>query len=199
MQRTCSLLDSENRSVKLVDRRSSWTNTMGYFASSLRWQQSEVRVNSRLGIVLAMELMDSCDQFTVRALFGDISAMLPAEPVPCIAPDLPSKCFKGKHSSAKWSEAGRLFAAGVKLVWFIDPAIESQRFTKPRRAGCLSRGELLIGVQRCCLAASCRCEQLFEQAGDDQGASSSRPGAARKFFTSFGKRAAAAPSTRRWS
>jgi Uma2 family endonuclease len=51
---------------------------------------------------------------------------LPAEPVPSIAPDLAVEVLsKGNTKREMERKLDDYFAAGVKVVWFIDPASQS--------------------------------------------------------------------------
>lgn len=92
--------------------------------------------------------------------------MLPAEPVPAIAPDLAVEVLSAGNTHAEMErKLDDYFAAGVKLVWLIDPASQSATEYERRDQGrplslsdSLSGGNVLPGFEL-------TLQQLFDKAG----------------------------------
>ena len=130
------VLDSENRSCELVDGVLV-EKTMGYYESMLAialgyFLKSYLKQND-LGIVLGADgpLRILGDQIRVpdvaflswRHFPGRI---LPAEPVPAIAPDLAVEVLSAGNTKAEMErKLDDYFAAGVMLVWMIDAVSRS--------------------------------------------------------------------------
>jgi Uma2 family endonuclease len=71
----------------------------------------------------------------------------PEEPVPDLAPDLAVEVLsKGNTPKEMKRKLGEYFRAGVRLVWFIDPAKEVvEVYTSPRRKKEVRKGQTLDG------------------------------------------------------
>jgi Uma2 family endonuclease len=96
--------------------------------------------------------------------------VLPAEPVPTVAPDLAVEVLSAGNTHAEMErKLDDYFAAGVKLVWFIDPASQSATVYEERDRArhvllndSLSGGDVLPGFEL-------SLKQLFEKAGRRSG------------------------------
>jgi Uma2 family endonuclease len=79
--------------------------------------------------------------------------LLPAKPVPNLAPDLAVEILSEGNTKAEMDrKVGEYFDAGVRLVWLIDPKKRSARVYSSRRQSVLLRedqsldgGEVLPG------------------------------------------------------
>jgi Uma2 family endonuclease len=170
------LLDSENRICELIDG-TLVEKPMGYFESRLA--AILIMVIGRfvdehdLGIVLgeAGTLRILSDQIRVPDVaflswrhFPD--RLLPAEPVPAIAPDLAVEILsKGNTKREMERKLDDYLAAGVKLVWFIDPVTASAVAYEDRHnshklslSDSLTGGSVLPGFEL-------TLQQLFDKAG----------------------------------
>src|SRR4051812_13219747 len=169
------VLDSENRICELIDGVLV-EKTMGYF-------------ESRVAVVLIMILGRFVDEHDLGIVLGEAGTLRilrdqirvpdvaflswkhfpdrqpPAEPVPAIAPDLAVEVLSAGNTKL---EMGRklddYFAAGVELVWFIDPATKSATVYEARHEprdisidDSLSGGKVLPGFEL-------SLQQLFEKA-----------------------------------
>jgi Uma2 family endonuclease len=174
------VLDSEDRICELVDGVLV-EKTMGYYESMLA--VSLIVVLGRfvqendLGIVLgeAGTLRILRDQIRVPDVaflsWGRFPGrILPAEPVPAIAPDLAVEILSEGNTKAEMErKLDDYFAAGVKLVWFIESASQSATIyedrNRPRRISLndsLTGGSVLPGFEL-------PLQQLFEKAGRRSG------------------------------
>jgi Uma2 family endonuclease len=170
------LLDSENRTCELIDGVLV-EKTMGYFESQLAMLLGYfIRVyleQHDLGIVLGADgtLRILADQIRVPdvAFLGwrhFPGRVLPAEPVPAIAPDLAVEVLSAGNTKREMErKLDDYFAAGVELVWFIDPASRSAEVYESRNQrhqvsfdDSLSGGNVLPGFEL-------PLKQLFEKAG----------------------------------
>jgi Uma2 family endonuclease len=159
------VLDHEDRICELIDGVLV-EKTMGYYESmlavSLIMALGKFVKEHDLGIVLG-------EAGTLRILEDQIRVpdvaflswrhfpgrVLPAEPVPAIAPDLAVEVLSAGNTPAEMTRKLKdYFAAGVKLVWFIDPASESATVYKDLRtsrklslADSLEGGEVLPGFE----------------------------------------------------
>lgn len=78
---------------------------------------------------------------------------LPAEPIPSLAPDLAVEVLSRSNTPGEMArKLGESFAAGVRLVWIIDPEAKqaqsytaADRFTIGEADGALDGGEVLPG------------------------------------------------------
>lgn len=174
------VLDSENRICELVDGVLV-EKTMGYYESRLAavliGLLEKFLEQHDLGIVLGADgtLRILGDQIRVpdvaflswRHFPGRV---LPAEPVPAIAPDLAVEVLSVGNTRAEMDrKLDEYFAAGVKLVWFIEPASQSATVYEGRQqrhglslADSLSGGEVLPGFEL-------PLQQLFDKAGRRSG------------------------------
>jgi Uma2 family endonuclease len=174
------LLESENRICELIDGVLV-EKTMGYFESSvaaaLIMFLGQYLEHRDLGIVLG-------EGGTLRILVNQIRVpdvaflswrhfperILPAEPVPSIAPDLAVEVLsKGNTQLEMARKLDDYFTAGVKLVWFIDPALESAEVYEARDRvyrlsfeDSLTGGSVLPGFEL-------SLKLLFEKAGKRSG------------------------------
>ncbi|MEX0611233.1 MAG: Uma2 family endonuclease [Pirellulales bacterium] len=174
------LLDSENRICELVDGVLV-EKTMGYYESclamALGYFIQDFLNRHDLGIVLG-------EGGTLRILSDQIRVpdvaflswqhfpkrVLPAEPVPAIAPDLAVEVLSSGNTRAEMErKLDDYFAAGVKLVWFIDPASQSATVYEERDRPCqlslsdsFSGGSVLPGFEL-------PLKQLFAKAGRRSG------------------------------
>jgi len=174
------VLDSEDRICELVDGVLV-EKTMGYFESRLAmligFMMQEFLNRHDLGIVLG-------EGGTLRVLSDQIRVpdvaflswrhfpgrILPAEPVPAIAPDLAVEVLsKGNTKREMERKLDDYFAAGVKVVWFIDPATESATVYEARDqrrevslADSLTAESVLPGFEL-------RLQELFDKAGRRSG------------------------------
>jgi len=140
--------------------------TMGYFESRLAAvliHLIEGFLDSRnLGIVAGADGMLRIFPDQVR--IPDVSFIcweqfpdrkLPEEPAPSIAPDLAVEILSKGNTPAEMDRKLRdYFAAGVRLVWYIDPPTRSARVysavdecTKIDESGTLTGGEVLPGFE----------------------------------------------------
>ena len=174
------VLDSENRTCELIDGVLV-EKTMGYF-------------ESRLAIALSvfLEIFLEKNDFgiglgsdgAVRILGDQIRApdvaffswrhfpdrLLPAAPVPAIVPDLAVEVLSTSNTRAEMErKLDEYFAAGVALVWLIDPASQSATVYESRQqirvlslSDSLSGGNVLPGFEL-------PLQQLFEKAGRRSG------------------------------
>ena len=174
------LLDSEGRICELIDGILV-EKPMGFFESSvaaaLIMFLGKFLEQRDLGIVLG-------EGGTLRILRDQIRVpdvaflswrhfpgrVVPAEPVPFIAPDLAVEVLsKGNTEAEMERELDDYFAAGVQLVWFIDPATESATVYEDRdqrhrvlRDESLTGGNVLPGFEL-------PLAELFEKAGRRSG------------------------------
>lgn len=174
------VLDSENRTCELIDGVLV-EKTMGYIESRLAIALSvalEMFLQQKdLGIVLGSD-------GTIRILRDQIRApdvaffswrhfpnrLLPSAPVPALVPDLAVEVLSKGNSRAEMErKLDEYFAAGVKLVWFIDPATQSATVYEDRHhsrklsiADSLSGGSVLPGFEL-------PLQQLFDKAGRRSG------------------------------
>jgi Uma2 family endonuclease len=174
------ILDSENRICELIDGILV-EKTMDYYESSvaaaLIFFLGKYLETHDLGIVLSSDgtLRILRDQIRVPdAAFLSWNhfpnRILPAEPVPAIAPDLAVEVLsKGNTEREMDRKLDDYFEAGVKLVWFIDPALQSaeayesrnqRRLVSPNDA--LTGGSVLPGFELPLL-------QLLDKAGRRSG------------------------------
>jgi Uma2 family endonuclease len=80
---------------------------------------------------------------------------LPREPIPALAPDLAIEVLSEGNTEAEMQRKLRdYFAAGVRLVWYIDPRTRSARsyaaedqFIEVNESGSLSGGDVLPGFE----------------------------------------------------
>lgn len=174
------ILDSENRICELVDGVLV-EKTMGYFesrlAAALIFFLERFLDQHDLGIVLG-------EGGTLRILGDQIRVpdvaflswrhfpgrVLPAEPVPALAPDLAVEVLSAGNTRAEMErKLDEYFAAGVQLVWLIDPASQSATAYEGRHqrrvlsiAESLSGGTVLPGFEL-------PLQQLFDKAGRRSG------------------------------
>jgi Uma2 family endonuclease len=174
------LLDSENRICELIDGVLV-EKTMGYFESSvaaaLIMFLGQYLERQDLGIVLG-------EGGTLRILNDQIRVpdvaflswrhfperILPSVSVPSIVPDLAVEILsKGNTTGEMERKLDDYFTAGVKLVWFIDPATESAAVYEARdRVYRLSLDDSLIGGS-VLPEFELSLRQLFEKAGKRSG------------------------------
>jgi Uma2 family endonuclease len=91
---------------------------------------------------------------------------LPTEPIPFLAPDLAIEILSAGNTEPEMQRKLRdYFAAGVRLVWYIDPSTRSAKsyttedqFVEVSDAGVLSGDDVLPGF-------SLQLGELFEKAG----------------------------------
>ena len=91
---------------------------------------------------------------------------LPDEPIPQLAPDLAIEVLSEGNTEREMQRKLRdYFAAGVRLVWYIDPRTRSARsytaedqFVEVSEGGALSGGDVLPGFEL-------RLKELFDKAG----------------------------------
>jgi Uma2 family endonuclease len=174
------LLDSEDRICELIDGVLV-EKSMGFYESRLAvvliGLLHEFLNQYDLGIVLGPDgtLRILADQIRVpdvaflswRHFPGRI---LPAEPVPAIAPDLAVEVLsKGNTKQEMERKLDDYFAAGVKLVWFIDSVSRSatayrgrQSFRTIMLAEALSGEDVLPGFEL-------KLHDLFDKAGRQSG------------------------------
>jgi Uma2 family endonuclease len=96
--------------------------------------------------------------------------LLPAEPIPSLSPDLAVEILsEGNTKREMERKLDDYFTAGVKLVWFIDPASRSATVYEGRYqshqvtlADSLTGGDLLPGFEA-------SLQRLFDQAGRRSG------------------------------
>jgi len=174
------LLDSENRICELVDGVLV-EKTMGYYESSVATALimflGKYLEQIDLGIVLG-------EGGTLRILGDQIRVpdvaflswrhfpkrILPAEPVPAIAPDLAVEVISVGNTRAEMErKLDDYFAAGVKLIWYIDPASQAATVYEDRHqrrvlslADSLTGGSVLPGFEL-------PLQQLFDKAGRRSG------------------------------
>jgi Uma2 family endonuclease len=175
-----SIIDSEDRICELIDGVLV-EKPMGYFESQLAmllgyFIRSYLEEHD-LGIVLgeAGTLRILADQIRVPDVafiswrhFPD--RLLPAEPVPAIAPDLAIEVLsKGNTKREMERKLDDYFASGVVLVWFIDPASHTAEVYESRNerrivsfGDSLSGGNVLPGFEL-------PLKHLFEKAGRRSG------------------------------
>jgi Uma2 family endonuclease len=174
------LLDSENRICELVDGILV-EKTMGYFESRLAialafYLEAFVTTHS-LGIVLGADgtLRILRDQIRVP----DVAFLswrhfpgraLPKEPVPAIVPDLAVEVLSAGNTKREMErKLDDYFAAGVKLVWFIDPPSQSATVYKSRRqSNTLALNQSLTG-EDVLPGFELPLQQLFERAAGRSG------------------------------
>lgn len=170
------LLDSENRICELVDG-TLVEKTKGYFESRLAvilGHLIEAFLDKHdLGIVLGADgtLRILADQIRVP----DVAflswrhfpqRMLPAEPVPAIAPDLAIEVLSaGNTKDEKERKLDDYFAAGVVTVWLIDPASQSAVVYEGRHElRTISLADSLT-AERVLPGLAISLQQLFDNAG----------------------------------
>ena len=126
-----------------------------------------------LGIVLSADGMMRLAPGLVR--IPDVSfiswnrlpdRLLPAEPIPDLAPDLAVEILSVSNTAAEMARKLReYFAAGVRLVWYVDPEDQTvQVYTAPDQFRLLTEDDTIDGaavVPGFTLAI----RQWFEQAG----------------------------------
>lgn len=96
--------------------------------------------------------------------------VLPVQPVPAIAPDLAVEVLsKGNTAGEMERKLDEYFAAGVTMVWIIDPASNSAEVYEARDQGrhvsladSLTGGSVLPGFEL-------SLQQLFDKAGRRSG------------------------------
>jgi Uma2 family endonuclease len=174
------VLDSEDRICELVDGVLV-EKTMGYFESRLAMILGhfiEMFLEQHdLGIVLGADgtLRILGDQIRVpdvtflswRHCPGRV---LPAEPVPSLAPDLAVEVLSAGNTRGEMErKLDEYFAAGVQLVWLIDAASQSATAYEGRNqrrtvsiTESLSGGTVLPGFEL-------PMQQLFDKAGRRSG------------------------------
>jgi Uma2 family endonuclease len=170
------LLDSEKRICELIDGVLV-EKTMGYLesmvAASLIIVLGKFVNDHDLGIVLG-------EAGTLRILEDQIRVpdvaflswrhfpgrVLPAEPVPALAPDLAVEVLSAGNTRAEMErKLDDYFAAGVRLVWFIDPGTQSATVYEERdRSRQLSLGDSLDGGS-VLPGFEFPLQQLFDKAG----------------------------------
>ena len=174
------LLDSEKRICELVDGVLV-EKTMGYYESQLAMLVGYfIRVfleEHDLGIVLG-------EAGTLRILAEQVRVpdvaflswrhfpgrMLPAEPVPAIAPDLAVEVLSAGNTKREMErKLDDYFSAGVRRVWFIDPTTESATIYESRQkpqnvslSDSLTGGDVLPGFEL-------SLQLLFDKAGRRSG------------------------------
>jgi Uma2 family endonuclease len=174
------VLDSENRICELVDGVLV-EKTMGYFESSVAAALivflGKFLEQHDLGIVLG-------EGGTLRILSDQIRVpdvaflswrhfpgrLLPAEPVPALAPDLAVEVLSAGNTKREMErKLDDYFAAGVQLVWFIDSTSQSATVYEGRQqwhnvslGDSLSGGNVLPGFEL-------PLKQLFDKAGRRSG------------------------------
>jgi Uma2 family endonuclease len=174
------LIDSEDRICELIDGVLV-EKTMGYYESRLAavliGLLYEFLNLHDLGIILGPDgtLRILADQIRVPDVaflswthFPD--RMLPSEPVPSIAPDLAVEILsKGNTAREMERKLDDYFAAGVKLVWFIDPMSKSATVYRGRQslqtitlAEKISGEDVLPGFEL-------KLQDLFDKAGRQSG------------------------------
>lgn len=151
------VLDKEDRICELIDGVLV-EKTMGYYeshlASVLIFFLRRFLEEHDLGIVLG-------EAGTLRILEDQIRVpdvaflswrhfpgrVLPAEPVPAVAPDLAVEILSEGNTPAEMNRKLKdYFAAGVKLVWFIDAASKSATvYESPRKRRKLTLTDSLKG------------------------------------------------------
>jgi Uma2 family endonuclease len=170
------VLDSEDRICELIDGVLV-EKTMGYYESMLAASLIVVLgtfvKEHDLGIVLGPDgtLRILRDQIRVP----DVSFIswqhfpghvLPPEPVPAIAPNLAVEILSASNTKREMErKLDDYFAAGVELVWFVDPALRTAEIYASRNErrilsidDALSGGNVLPGFEL-------PLKQLFEKAG----------------------------------
>ncbi len=174
------VLDSEDRICELIDGILV-EKTMGYYESllsmALGYFLNDFLRRHDLGIVLG-------EAGTLRILGDQIRVpdvaflswqnfpgrVLPAEPVPALAPDLAVEILSAGNTNREMErKLDEYFAAGVKLVWFIDPISQSVAVYKDRHqhetlvvGDSLKGGKVLPGFEL-------PLQQLFDKAGRRSG------------------------------
>jgi Uma2 family endonuclease len=174
------VLDRENRICELIDGVLV-EKTMGYYESMLAVSLIVVLgkfvKDHDLGIVLG-------EAGTLRILENQIRVpdvsflswrhfpgrVLPAEPVPFLAPDLAVEVLSEGNTPGEMDrKLDDFFAAGVILVWFIDPATQSATVYESRSqrttislSESLAGGTVLPGFEL-------PLQQLFDKAGRRSG------------------------------
>ncbi len=151
------VIDSEDRICELIDGVLV-EKTMGYYESllamALGYYLKDFLKRHDLGIVLG-------EAGTLRILGDQIripdvaflswrhfpERMLPAEPVPALVPDLAVEVLSaGNTKSEMERKLDEYFAAGVKLVWFVDPSSQSITVYEDRhQQHVLFIGDTLVG------------------------------------------------------
>jgi Uma2 family endonuclease len=174
------IMRTEDRICELIDGVLV-EKTMGYFESQLAmllgfYIRSYLEKHD-LGILLgeAGTLRILGDQIRVPDLafiswqhFPD--RILPAEPVPAVAPDLAVEILsKGNTRREMDRKLDDYFAAGVQLVWFVEPATQSATIYEGRNqvqtlssADSFSGGRVLPGFEL-------KLQELFDKAGRQSG------------------------------
>jgi Uma2 family endonuclease len=174
------ILDSENRICELIDGVLV-EKTMGYFESRLAlilaYLIEQFLEKNDLGIVLGAD-------GTIRILGDQVRVpdvaffswqkfpgrFLPAEPIPSLAPDLAVEVLSKGNTKAEMSrKLDDYFAAGVKLVWYIDPASqtatvyeEREQFRVLTSTDSLTGGRVLPDFEL-------PLQELFDKAGRQSG------------------------------
>jgi Uma2 family endonuclease len=164
--RICELIDGV-----LVEK------TMGYRESFIASQiiyLIQVFLQTRnLGIVLAPD--GTLEILPQQVRIPDVSFIswdhfpdrkLPDEPIPALAPELAIEVLsKGNTEREMQRKLRDYFAAGVRLVWYIDPRTRSAKaytaedqFVEVPESGALSGGDVLPGFEL-------PLKELFDKAG----------------------------------
>jgi Uma2 family endonuclease len=151
------VLDHEDRICELIDG-TLVEKTMGYYESAiamaLGYFLQQYLNQHDLGIVLGPDgtlriVPDQIREADVAFLSWRHfpGRVLPAEPVPAIAPDLAVEVLSKGNTPAEMNRKLKdYFTAGVKLVWFIDPESESATvYESPRKSRKLSLADALKG------------------------------------------------------
>jgi Uma2 family endonuclease len=91
---------------------------------------------------------------------------LPAEPIPDVVPDLAVEVLsEGNTPEEMRRKLGEYFKAGVRLVWFIDPAKRTAEvYTSPRRKTVVPANGVLNG-NRVLPGFRLALQELFTRAG----------------------------------
>lgn len=174
------VLDSEDRICELIDGVLV-EKTMGYYESRLAavligLLEGFLKQHD-LGIVLGADgtLRILSDQIRVPDVsflswrhFPD--RLLPAEPVPAIAPDLAVEVLSAGNTKQEMErKLDDYFEAGVKLVWLIDPALQTAEVYEGRNQrlvvslkDSLTGGNVLPGFE-------VTLTKLFDEAGRRSG------------------------------
>jgi Uma2 family endonuclease len=73
--------------------------------------------------------------------------ILPEEPIPDLAPDLAVEILSRSNTTAEMPrKLAEYFAAGVRLVWYLDPVARNARvFTAPDASQLVTEDQILDG------------------------------------------------------
>src|SRR4051812_33846768 len=96
--------------------------------------------------------------------------MLPSEPVPSIAPDLAIEVLSKSNTAREMErKLDDYFAAGVKLVWFIDPMSKSATVYRGRQSlQTIALAETISG-ENVLPGFELKLQDLFDKAGRQSG------------------------------